>query len=132
MPYLEVRRTHPYQETTGISVQVSSKFYQYTLVHCNRQIHEDLGVPTFANHFRLQTERFDSKLVDVGKPLIRQLSIYICWRSANPGRVKRTKGEQYRESFYGYLPNGGYVDAMNRAQLELSPTLTEVFILIFP
>jgi len=39
-----------------------------------RQIHEDLGVPLFADHIRAMTESFDSKLADVGKPLVRQLS----------------------------------------------------------
>ena len=32
----------------------------------NRQIHEDLGVPLFADHIRALTESFDSKLADVG------------------------------------------------------------------
>ena len=33
----------------------------------NRQIHEDLGVPFFADHIRALTASFDSKLADVGK-----------------------------------------------------------------
>jgi hypothetical protein len=32
----------------------------------NRQIHEDLGVPLFADHIRALTASFDSKLADVG------------------------------------------------------------------
>jgi len=32
----------------------------------NRQIHEELGVSFFADHIRSLTERFDSKLADVG------------------------------------------------------------------
>ena len=94
-------------------------------------MHEYLGILSFANHFRLQNERFVSKLADVGKPLIRQLSLYLCWRSADPGLVNRTEGERYRESFRGYLPKSGHVDTMNRAQLELSPTLYEVFTVLF-
>jgi len=43
----------------------------------NRQIHEDLGVPLFADHIRTLTESFDSKLADVGNPLVRQLSRYL-------------------------------------------------------
>ena len=39
----------------------------------NRQIHEDLGVPLFAEHIRALTASFDSKLADVGNPLVRQL-----------------------------------------------------------
>jgi hypothetical protein len=34
----------------------------------NRQIHEDVGVPLFADHIRALTANFDSKLADVGKP----------------------------------------------------------------
>ena len=37
----------------------------------NRQIHEDLGVPLFADHIRTLTESFDSKLTDVGNPLVQ-------------------------------------------------------------
>jgi len=34
----------------------------------NRQIHEDLGVPLFADHIRALSASFDSKLADAGKP----------------------------------------------------------------
>jgi hypothetical protein len=44
----------------------------------NRQIHEDLGIPFFANHIRALTESFDSKLADVGNPLVRQLGRHLC------------------------------------------------------
>ena len=37
----------------------------------NRQIHEDLGVPLFADHIRALTASFDSKLADVGNPFFR-------------------------------------------------------------
>jgi len=37
----------------------------------NRQIHEDLGVPLFADHIRTLTESFDSNLTDVGNPLVQ-------------------------------------------------------------
>jgi len=43
----------------------------------NRQIHEALGVPLFADHIRALTESFDSKLSDVGNPLVRQLGRYL-------------------------------------------------------
>jgi hypothetical protein len=43
----------------------------------NRQIHEDLGVPLFADHNRAMTESFDSKLAGVGKPKVRQLGRYL-------------------------------------------------------
>jgi len=43
----------------------------------NRQIREDLGVPLFADHIKALTARFDSKLADVGNPLVRQLCRYL-------------------------------------------------------
>jgi hypothetical protein len=43
----------------------------------SRQIHEDLGVPLFADHIRALTVSFDSKLADVGNPLVRQLGRYL-------------------------------------------------------
>jgi hypothetical protein len=39
----------------------------------NRQIHEELGVPLFADHIRALTESFESKLADASNPLERQL-----------------------------------------------------------
>jgi hypothetical protein len=42
----------------------------------NRQIHKDKGVPFFADHIRSLIERFESKLADVGDPLVRQLGRY--------------------------------------------------------
>jgi len=114
MPHLVVRSSHPCQDIAGISVQVSSHFYQCSLVHCNRQIHEDLEVPFFADHFRFLTERFDPKLADTGKPVVRQLSIYLCWQIVDHSVVKRTKGGRYRESCRGFLPRGGHVETMNR------------------
>jgi hypothetical protein len=41
-----------------------------------RQIHEDLGVPHFADHSRALIATFDSKLANVRNPLIRQLGRY--------------------------------------------------------
>jgi len=43
----------------------------------NRQIHEELGVPLFADHIRDVTASFDSKLADVENPLVRQLGKYL-------------------------------------------------------
>jgi hypothetical protein len=43
----------------------------------NRQILEDLGVSLFADHIRALTASFDSKLVDMGNPLVRQLGRYL-------------------------------------------------------
>jgi len=43
----------------------------------NRQIHEDLGVPLLADHIRALPESFDSKLADMGNPLVRQIGRYL-------------------------------------------------------
>ena len=43
----------------------------------NRQIHEDLGVPLFADHIRNLTASFDSNLADVENLLVRQLGRYL-------------------------------------------------------
>jgi len=50
----------------------------------NRQIHEDLGVPLLADHNRALNESFDSKLSDVGNPLVRQLDRYLNFPRAEP------------------------------------------------
>ena len=42
----------------------------------NRQIHEDLGVALFADHIRAVTVSLDSKLADLGNPLVGQLGRY--------------------------------------------------------
>jgi hypothetical protein len=44
----------------------------------NRQIHEYLGIPFFADYTRVLTESFDSKLADAGNPLVRQLRRHLC------------------------------------------------------
>jgi hypothetical protein len=49
----------------------------------SRQIHEDLGVPFFAN-IRNLTASFDSKLTDVRKLLVRQLVRYLRWSRVDP------------------------------------------------
>ena len=43
----------------------------------NMQIQEGLGVPLFADHIRALTASFDSKLADVGNPLVQQLGRYL-------------------------------------------------------
>jgi hypothetical protein len=39
----------------------------------DRQLHEDLGVPFFAEHIRALTESYDLMIPGVVKPLVRQL-----------------------------------------------------------
>jgi len=60
----------------------------------NRQIHEDLGVPLFADHIRALTESFDSKLADVGNPLVRQLGRYLRWPRVDPVAWRESQGRQ--------------------------------------
>jgi hypothetical protein len=43
----------------------------------NRQIHNDLGVPLIADHIRALTAIFDSRLTDMGNPLVQQLGRYL-------------------------------------------------------
>ena len=62
----------------------------------NRQIHEDLGVPFFADHIRALTESFDSKLADAGNPLVRQLGRYLTegWPKSPEAQAKGDDGQQ--------------------------------------
>ena len=43
----------------------------------SRYMHEDLGCPLFADYIRNPTEIVDSKLADVGNPLVRQFGRYL-------------------------------------------------------
>jgi hypothetical protein len=60
----------------------------------NRQIHEDLGVPLFADHVRALTASFDLKLADVGNPLVRQLGRYLRWPRVDPVALGVSQGRQ--------------------------------------
>jgi hypothetical protein len=62
----------------------------------NRQIHEDLGVPFFADHITALTENFDSKLADAGNPLVRQLGRYLSegWPKSPEAQAKGDDGQQ--------------------------------------
>jgi len=44
----------------------------------NKQIHKYLGALLFADHIRALTMSFDSKLADMGNPLVWQLGRYLC------------------------------------------------------
>ena len=55
----------------------------------NRQLHEDLGVPLFADHIKALTESFDSKLADVGNPPVRQLGRYVELTEGSTRRLTR-------------------------------------------
>jgi hypothetical protein len=66
-----------------------------------KQIHDDLGVPYFADHIRQLTEKFDSKLADVGNPLVAQI-----------GRHSLVEG---------------WPEPLTGGSVHLLPTLTDVF-----
>jgi hypothetical protein len=55
----------------------------------DRQIHEDLGIPFFADHIRALTDCFNSKLAYAGNPLISET-----WKALVPtkGRLKSLTG----------------------------------------
>jgi hypothetical protein len=81
----------------------------------NRQIHEDLGVPFFADHIRTVTDSFDSKLADAGNPLVLQLGRYLTegWPKSPEAQAKGDDGQQTGR---GRPWNGHQVDQTNRAQ----------------
>ena len=60
----------------------------------SRQIHEDLGVPLFADHARALTASFDSKLADVGNPLVRKLGRNLRWPRVVPVAWHKRQGRQ--------------------------------------
>jgi hypothetical protein len=69
----------------------------------NKQIDEDLGVPSFADQIRPLTERFDSKLAGVGNPLVGQLGRYLRRPRVDPGLLQRPKGDRDLQACRCYL-----------------------------
>ena len=76
MPRAEFRCPHACPEAAGVTIQVSLPCYRCPWYVSSRQIHEDLGVLLFAHHVRALAANFDSKLADVGNPVVRQLGKY--------------------------------------------------------
>jgi hypothetical protein len=62
----------------------------------NRQIHEHLGVPFFADDIRALTDSFNSKLAEAGNPLVRQLGRYVTegWPKSPKALAKGDNGQQ--------------------------------------
>ena len=60
----------------------------------NRQIHEDLSVPLFADHIRALTASFTSKIADVVNQIFRQLSRYLRWPRVEPVALRESQGPQ--------------------------------------
>jgi hypothetical protein len=75
MSELEVRCTQKLQVLQSKCLRITTNAPWYG---SNRQIHEDLGIPFFADHIRAMTESFDTKLADAGNPLVRQLGRHLC------------------------------------------------------
>jgi hypothetical protein len=95
----------------------------------NRQIHEDLGVLLFANHIRAMTASFDSKLADVGNPLVRQLCRYAD-RGSTPSQDTKPKsgggqqaGRRWPNTLNQHFPNFFQVGTTFISQNVLRTTL---------
>jgi hypothetical protein len=85
----------------------------------NRQIHEDLGIPFFADHIRALNESFDSKFANAGNPLVRQLGRHLCRPRADWSHPRMTEvdwcwADQPRLSL---KKKGGQVGATSSLQL---------------
>jgi hypothetical protein len=61
-------------QSTCLCIATNSPWYTG-----NKQIHDDLRVPYFADHIRQLTERFDSKLPGVGNPLVARMGGHVRW-----------------------------------------------------
>ena len=91
---MEVRCPHQCPEASDATIQVSSPCYWCPWYVSNRQIHEDLGVPLFADHIRALTASFNSKLADVGNTLVRQLGRYLRWTRVHP--IARRESQRWQ------------------------------------
>jgi len=75
--YLEVHHLLPYSKLQVLQSKCLCIVTNAPWYTGNKQIHDDLGVPFFTNHIKLLTKRFDSKLADVGNPLVMELGRYV-------------------------------------------------------
>jgi hypothetical protein len=60
----------------------------------NRQIHEDVSVSLFGDHFRALIASFDSKIAYVGNPLLRQIVRYLRRPRVEPVAWRVSQGRQ--------------------------------------
>jgi hypothetical protein len=67
----------------------------------NMQIHEDLGVPLFAD-IRALTANFYSKLADVVNSLLRQIGRYLRWPRFAPSPDAKAKGGRGQQASGGH------------------------------
>ena len=82
----------------------------------NRQIHEDLGVPLFADHITALTASIDSKLTDVGNPLVRQVGRYAD-RGLTPSHDANAKCSRGQQASRGQRPP--WPSRLNESRLAL-------------
>jgi hypothetical protein len=68
MSDLEVRRPQPHPKLQVLQCNCLRIANNATWYVSNRQIHEDLGIPFFADHIRALTEGFNTTLTDAGNP----------------------------------------------------------------
>jgi len=110
---------------------MSSPCYWCPWYVSNRLIHEDLGIPLFADHIRALNAIFDSKLADVGNPLLRQIGRYLGWPRVDPFAWRVSEGRQGPAGQSRPSPAMAKSTKTNRVQRwsaeRLSSTLTVVF-----
>ena len=82
----------------------------------NRQIHEDFGVPFFAEHIRALPASLDSRLADVGNPLLRQLGRYLLWPRVGPVARNVYRGRRVPSGHSRPPLVDGQFDQTNRAR----------------
>ena len=68
----------------------------------NRQIHEELCVPLFADHIRALTADIHSKLADVGNPLVATRQILNADRGLTPSPDAKAKGGSGQQATRGH------------------------------
>ena len=96
----------------------------HTLPHINPtlgfhifSIHEDLGVPLFADHTTDLTESFDSKLADAGNRLVRQLTDIYADRGLTPSPDVKAKRGRRQQAIRGHRPR--WTSRLNESRSEL-------------
>jgi hypothetical protein len=70
----------------------------------NRQIHEDLCVPLFADHINASAASFESKLADVWNPLVGNSADTYADRELTPSPDTKAKGSSVRQASRGHRP----------------------------
>jgi hypothetical protein len=96
----------------------------------NRQIHEDLGDPLFADHIRVLSANFDSKLAVVGNPIIRHLGRYLSLPMFDPfalGENQYLHGPTGRSKQSPAMTKSTKRRVRSCSAGRLSDNLTEVF-----